>query len=246
VDRQIDSMHRVKLAYLSRLVTMTETRLSVCSISDFLVSRFMGWPERVVLYELVRRVDILYKKDMAEGANPSMAMTGGRPFQSPGWKPEAFVLDVDGVMTTGQFLYSEKGKIYKVFGPDDADALGLLKPFLSIHFVSADKRGFEITRKRIETDMRFPLALVGAKERVSWITSAFRADRTVFMGDGIVDAVVFPHVGYSICPANGFSRTRQAADFVTETSGGCGAVAEACVHLLERFFRPFVPTRPWD
>ena len=32
---------------------------------------------------------------------------------------KVFILDVDGVMTTGQFLYSETGKQMKVFGPDD-------------------------------------------------------------------------------------------------------------------------------
>ena len=46
-----------------------------------------------------------------------------------------FILDVDGVMTTGQFLYSEKGKIYKVFGAHDADGLKLLKSKLNIHFI---------------------------------------------------------------------------------------------------------------
>ena len=34
-----------------------------------------------------------------------------------------FLLDVDGVMTTGQFLYSKDGKDYKVFGPHDSDGL---------------------------------------------------------------------------------------------------------------------------
>ena len=37
------------------------------------------------------------------------------------------VIDVDGVMTTGQFLYSSKGKTYKVFGAHDADGLKLIR-----------------------------------------------------------------------------------------------------------------------
>ena len=44
------------------------------------------------------------------------------------------VLDVDGVLTTGQFLYSKNGKEFKIFGPDDNDGLALLKPFLKILF----------------------------------------------------------------------------------------------------------------
>ena len=49
-------------------------------------------------------------------------------------KPKVFLLDVDGVMTSGQFFYSNQGKVMKVFGPDDHDALSLLKPFLEIRF----------------------------------------------------------------------------------------------------------------
>lgn len=38
-----------------------------------------------------------------------------------------FVLDVDGVMTTGQFLYSQDGKAYKIFGPHDAEGLKMIR-----------------------------------------------------------------------------------------------------------------------
>ena len=55
---------------------------------------------------------------------------------------KVFILDVDGVMTTGQFIYTKEGKQMKIFGPDDNDALGLLKPFIEIRFISADKKGF--------------------------------------------------------------------------------------------------------
>lgn len=58
-----------------------------------------------------------------------------------------FVLDVDGVMTTGQFLYSSDGKSHKVFGPHDADGLKLIKDKVNISFITADKRGFAISKK---------------------------------------------------------------------------------------------------
>ena len=43
---------------------------------------------------------------------------------------KVFILDVDGVLTSGNFFYTHKGKVMKVFGPDDNDALSLLKPYL--------------------------------------------------------------------------------------------------------------------
>ena len=56
-----------------------------------------------------------------------------------------FVLDVDGVMTTGQFFYTSEGKVMKVFGADDNDGLSLLKNHVEIRFVTGDKKGFDIT-----------------------------------------------------------------------------------------------------
>ena len=78
---------------------------------------------------------------------------------------KVFILDVDGVMTTGQFLYSKDGKVMKVFGPDDNDALNMLKPHIEIRFITADKNGLPISHKRIKEDMNFQLDLVGTIER---------------------------------------------------------------------------------
>ena len=58
----------------------------------------------------------------------------------PGFKPTIFILDVDGVLTTGHFLYTITGKSMKIFGPDDNDALAILANKLQIHFVTGDRR----------------------------------------------------------------------------------------------------------
>jgi len=150
--------------------------------------------------------------------------------------PAVFVVDVDGVMTTGQFAYTAEGKAFKVFGPDDHDALLLLKEYLPIHFVSGDRKGFEITRKRISDDMKFPVDLVSTVDRVGWMSARWPLKDIIYMGDGIMDPVVFEAVGYSICPSNGFFTARKKASHVTQHAGGDRAVAEACVYILDKFF----------
>ena len=62
-------------------------------------------------------------------------------------KPTYFIIDVDGVMTTGIQGYSSKGKILKFFGPHDNDGLKILKNYISIRFVTADSRGLSISKK---------------------------------------------------------------------------------------------------
>ena len=159
-------------------------------------------------------------------------------------KFDVFILDVDGVLTTGQFLYSRRGKMLKVFGPDDNDGLSLLRPYLEIRFLTGDRKGFEITRKRIVEDMKYPLDLVSTIHRVEWIAEHYQLERVIFMGDGIFDHYVMQKVGYAIAPGNADKLAKTYAHFITERSGGERAVAEACLHILENFFEPYNPDRP--
>jgi 3-deoxy-D-manno-octulosonate 8-phosphate phosphatase (KDO 8-P phosphatase) len=178
---------------------------------------------------------------MAELQTPTPADSQGPSLRAGSQRPQVFVLDVDGVMTTGQFFYSEHGKALKVFGADDNDALALLKPHLAVRFVSGDKKGYAISARRIVDDMDYPLDLVSTTRRAEWIAERHDLREVVYMGDGIFDPWVMRRVGYAIAPANADRAARQAADHVTERSGGDRAVAEACLHLLERFFTPFDP-----
>jgi 3-deoxy-D-manno-octulosonate 8-phosphate phosphatase (KDO 8-P phosphatase) len=153
-----------------------------------------------------------------------------------------FVVDVDGVLTDGRFYYTTEGKVMKAFGPDDHDALLLLKPYVDIRVVTGDKKGFEISKKRVADDMKLPIELVSTFDRIGWMErNSINPKETIYMGDGIFDASVFDGVAYGIAPANGFFTTKEKADFVTTASGGDSAVAEACLHILEKFFVPFNP-----
>jgi len=150
--------------------------------------------------------------------------------------PKIFILDVDGVMTTGQFLYTKEGKQMKIFGPDDNDALSMLKAFIEIRFLSGDEKGFPISKRRISDDMGYKLDLVSTTKRIDWIKEKYESSKVIYMGDGIFDHYVMDEVGYSIAPSNSDKLAKSHADYVTERSGGDRAVAEACIHIIDRFF----------
>ena len=156
-------------------------------------------------------------------------------------KPKVFLLDVDGVMTTGEFFYSEEGKLLKIFGPDDHDALTLLKPFMDIRFITGDKKGFKISQKRIVQDMKFKLDLVSTVKRIDWIREKYNCEEVIYMGDGIFDHYVMREVAYSIAPSNADTITKKTANYVTKRCGGDRSVAEACIHILDKFFEPYNP-----
>ena len=155
--------------------------------------------------------------------------------------PLALVMDVDGVFTDGKFYYTAQGKSFKAFGADDHDALCLLKPHLAMVCVTGDKRGFEISKARIVSDMQMELHLVSTIKRIDWIRERWNPKQVIYMGDGIFDHYVFQEVGYGIAPANADSNAKKFASWITERSGGDRAVAEAALHILERFFTPYDP-----
>lgn len=154
-------------------------------------------------------------------------------------KPKYFILDVDGVMTNGNFIYSSKGKEFKIFGPDDHDALKLLQNFLEIIFVTGDKKGFPISKKRITNDMGYKLDLVSTINRIQWIQERYNPKEVIYMGDGIFDHYVMQSVGYSISTSDSDVNAKKHSNFITKRKGGERAVSEACIHLLKKFFVPY-------
>ena len=150
-------------------------------------------------------------------------------------KKIVFLLDVDGVMTTGQFLYSQGGKEYKVFGPHDNDGLKLIKDKVTIKFITADKRGFAITKKRIVDDMGFELELVSEKDRFDYILEQYGFENLVYMGDGYHDAKILKKCMFGIAPKNARGEAKDVADFITESKAGEGAVLDACLKVIDKF-----------
>lgn len=154
---------------------------------------------------------------------------------------KVLILDVDGVLTSGHFVYSSEGKMYKIFGPDDNDAISLLSNYIEIRCITGDRKGFEITRKRVVDDMHLQLDLVSTIHRSEWINERYQLEDVIYMGDGIFDHYVMKNVGYSIAPGNADPNAKKFANYVTLRSGADRAVAEACLHIMEKFFEGYDP-----
>ena len=52
--------------------------------------------------------------------------------------------------------------------------------FLKIHFVTQDKKGFAISKKRIVTDMKYPLDLVKTLDRVEWMKKKMSLNKIIY------------------------------------------------------------------
>jgi len=149
--------------------------------------------------------------------------------------PWTLVCDVDGVLTDGKFSYSESGKFTKTFGPHDADALKLIRSKIEIAFISADKRGFGISQKRVQ-DMGFELELVSSEDRKKYISTVQSNRRVIFIGDSFTDELALRNADISFTPANAHPLAKKASNYRLKTKGGEGAVTEVCF-LLNRFLK---------
>ena len=89
--------------------------------------------------------------------------------------------------------------------------------------------------------MGFDLDLVSTIRRIEWIKDHYKPKEVIYMGDGIFDHYVMKEVGYSIAPANSDPLAKANANFVTKRSGGDRAVVEACLHIMQKFFKPYNP-----
>jgi 3-deoxy-D-manno-octulosonate 8-phosphate phosphatase (KDO 8-P phosphatase) len=143
-----------------------------------------------------------------------------------------FVLDVDGVLTDGRFHYTWEGKQMKTFGAHDADGLKMIRDRLDlITFITADRRGYEISKARLD-DMGYPLSLVSEEDRYAHVERLGFAN-TAFMGDGFHDAPLLRDCAFGFAPANARREALAAADYITPSAGGHGAVMDACLYLKE-------------
>ncbi len=148
---------------------------------------------------------------------------------------QVFILDVDGILTDGKFHYDKYGnKSHKIFGPDDSDALALLSNAIEIKFLSADKRGFEISKSRV-LDMGYSIDNVSSKDRLNWIASKYELSKVAYMGDGFYDPMTLMRVGYGISTKTSSKASQIASDYITKTSGSERAISEAVLHLSIRF-----------
>lgn len=147
-----------------------------------------------------------------------------------------FLLDVDGVLTSGSFFYSIEGKVLKEFGPHDGYSLNKLSKLTNISFISADYRGFEITKKRIE-DMGFNVKLVSEEDRYEYVRKNYKFNELIYMGDGDADALIIKESFLGIAPKNARPEAKNSADYVTSCDGGNGAVAEACDWIHQKLFK---------
>ena len=146
------------------------------------------------------------------------------------------LLDVDGVLTDGNLIYSHEGKESKSFNTQDGFGLRLLQDAgVKVGIITA--RSSEALERRSQ-DLKISYLYQGSSNKLDAYkeivkSSGLKPFEIAYMGDDWLDMVLLKRVGLAVAPANAVVEVREMVHYTTEQSGGHGAVRELCDLILE-------------
>ncbi len=144
-------------------------------------------------------------------------------------------LDVDGILTDGGLYYTESGEVCKKFNVKDGKGIALLiQSGIEVAIISANDSNATLHRaKKLGINNCF----IGVKDKLAVLNNLcdrlnLSLDRVAYMGDDLNDLPVLKAVGFPITVADAIPENKVNSVYVTELSGGQGAVREVCNLLL--------------
>lgn len=155
-------------------------------------------------------------------------------------KIKLLLMDVDGVLTDGHLINvpGPDGKMVetKLFDSQDGIALRWLTWFdIQTGVISGRDSPATVERAR-QVGMTY--IYQGHHEKIPIIDeilakSKIAPEQIAYAGDDLTDVVVMRRVGFGIATANARPEVKKSAHYVTQASGGAGAIREVCELLLE-------------
>jgi 3-deoxy-D-manno-octulosonate 8-phosphate phosphatase (KDO 8-P phosphatase) len=145
-------------------------------------------------------------------------------------------MDVDGVLTDGGIIHGSDGIELKKFNAQDGAGVTLAR-LAGLKVGVLTGRTSAAVKKR-SAELKFDVVSQGHFTKIDEyerICSEFGLDdvEVAYIGDDIPDLPVLRRVGFSAAPANARSEIKAEVDWVTTSSGGCGAVRELMDRILK-------------
>jgi len=143
--------------------------------------------------------------------------------------------DVDGVMTDGGLFLSDSGEEFKRFNSLDGHGLKMLRAS-GVEVAIITGRTSRCVAARAQ-NLGIVHVFQGVENKLETMVELLNRlklsrDAAAYMGDDVVDLMVMRHVGLSISVPESPRLVREHSDYVTQSSGGHGAVREACELIM--------------
>jgi 3-deoxy-D-manno-octulosonate 8-phosphate phosphatase (KDO 8-P phosphatase) len=151
-------------------------------------------------------------------------------------KIRLLVMDVDGVLTDGRMVLSDRGEELKMFHTHDGIGLALAhRAGLRTALVTGETS--PIAKARGEK-LGVGTVVLGARRKGDVVDELLAehgmpADALAYIGDDLLDLPALQRAGLAVTVADAVTDVKKIAHVVTKAAGGHGAVRE-CVELLLR------------
>jgi 3-deoxy-D-manno-octulosonate 8-phosphate phosphatase (KDO 8-P phosphatase) len=158
-------------------------------------------------------------------------------------KIRLLVMDVDGVLTDGRMVLSDKGDELKMFHTHDGIGLALAhRAGLKTAMITGETS--PIAKARGEK-LGVDTVVLGARRKGEAVEALLAglglpAHALAYIGDDLLDVPALGRAGLAIAVADAVADVKAVAHVVTEAPGGRGAVRE-CVELILRAQRVWGP-----
>lgn len=150
---------------------------------------------------------------------------------------ELLVLDVDGVLTDGIMIVNADGSESKFFNALDGHGIRLWRRAgLKVAFLSGRESGPTVKRaQQLEVDFCLQNYLDKLPELVRLVEDLnLKSEQVAYIGDDLPDIPPMRYAGFAVAVANAVDEVKQHADYVTDSTGGKGAVREVIEYILKR------------
>ena len=143
--------------------------------------------------------------------------------------------DIDGVFTDGRFYLSNDGVESKAFSTQDGYGIRrLLDAGVAVAVISG-RKSTAVEQRMLELGVRH--VVQGCADKIAAfdeITAELNITdaECAYVGDDIPDLPLLKKAGTSIAVANAVAQLHRECDYVTQASGGFGAVREVCDMIL--------------
>jgi 3-deoxy-D-manno-octulosonate 8-phosphate phosphatase (KDO 8-P phosphatase) len=148
---------------------------------------------------------------------------------------DAIVMDVDGVLTDGTFLWSDSGEESKRFSFEDVMGLSRARKMgLTLGLISGEE---SVLVDRFAAKIGISHVAKGCKDKGAALRRFAEATgialrHTAFIGDDINDLPALAIAGLSAAPANAQPAVKAAVALVLDRTGGQGAVRQLVELIL--------------
>ena len=141
-------------------------------------------------------------------------------------------LDVDGVLTDGSIYIDADGNESKKFYVHDGYGIVSIREKYGIETVVISGRSSEALLYRLK-ELNITKFWVGQTDKLAAINiilqeGSIASHQILFVGDDIPDLDVIENVGLFVAVRNAHKVVKNKAHYITQKSGGCGAVREVC------------------